>query len=297
MSDLKDLCIIREGFELITISLIEILDELHKEYAQVAVGVYTDEAFEQLMGRKPIKPYEERVRLASAIKSIDYVFKAAEVEIGKSARTFGISQKLQSQVEQNNTAQDAVDSNGKGIVSQPHTKTVLVSESQDFESKRSKAIGPLWVDDKTPKQYKIAYVPGTWDLLHEGHLQNLICAKEYAERIVVGVNSDQHVYERKKVYPHDSQEDRMTVIQSIGIVAGVYLVENDDKLLANEWVKEHLGGDIDVIIMGSDLEGQDHQAHGIPIIFTDRDPTFQQTHSSTYMREILATMEGAKEDS
>lgn len=276
MSNLKDLCIIRDGFELITISLISILDKLHEEYAQVAVGVYTDEAFEKIMGRKPIKPYAERVRLASAIKSIDYVFKAAEVEVEKSAKPFF------AECCQNDE--------------QFHSKMVLVSETKDFETGiKETVVEPLWTEDKTPKNYKIAYVPGTWDLLHEGHLQNLIYAKGYAEKIVVGVNSDIHVFKRKGVYPHDSQDARMEVIRSIGIVDGVYLVEDDNKLLANEWVKKHLGRDIDVIIMGSDLEGQDHKTHGIPIIYTKRDPIFQKTHSSTLMRELVKTVEGAKQ--
>ena len=46
------------------------------------------------------------------------------------------------------------------------------------------------VIDKLPKNYKIVYTYGAWDLLHPGHIRYLIRARELGDFLVVGVVSD-----------------------------------------------------------------------------------------------------------
>lgn len=242
--NMKDLYTFKEGLEFITITLIEKVDRLRKEYLQLAVGVYTDDAFEKVYGRPPIKPYEERVRLANSIKGIDWVFKAAS-----------------SQEEVSERVQPLMD-----------------------EALRS-----------MPKEYKVGYVPGTYDIFHEGHLQNLLIGKSLCEILIVGVNSDKLVWENKKIYTHDSEVKRVQVIKNLKFVDYVYLVQTNDKRVVNEWAIENVGHPIDVIVLGQDLRGRDHENGEIEIRFTDRDPNFQETHSSTYFRKLLKNFLGELE--
>lgn len=239
---MKDLGTFNAGVEFITLKLIEKIERFKKEYFQVAVGVYTDECFEKIFDRKPIKPYEERVRLANSIKGVDWVFKAS-----------------------------------------------VGDQQQELKNR----VSPLYVRDDTPKQYHIGYAPGTYDLFHEGHLQHLLECRVLCDVMVVGVNSDSLVYLNKGKKTHMNQEARMQVVKNLKFVDAVYLVESNDKRVANQWVKAVMGEPIDVIILGSDLEGQDYQnPDEIMVIFTERDPMIMKKRCSTFWREMVTQFLG-----
>lgn len=238
---MKDLGTFNAGVEFITLKLIEKIERFRKEYFQVAIGVYTDECFEKIFDRKPIKPYEERVRLANSLKGVDWVFKAS------------------------------------------------VGNQQEMKNR----VSPLYVMDNTPKQYHIGYAPGTYDLFHEGHLQHLLECRVLCDVLVVGVNSDKLVYLNKCKKTKMSQEDRIQVIKNLKFVDAVHLVESNDKRIANEWAKAVIGKPIDVILLGSDLEGQNYQnPDGIMVVFTERDPRIMKSRSSTFWREMLTQFLG-----
>ena len=228
----KDLGIIRSGLEFITLETLETLDEMRQEFSQIAMGIFSDEMFSKLFGRKPIKSYSERVRLASALKGVDFVFE--------------------------------------------------VNDDTNL-----KALPPIYTPSTEPKEYHIAYVPGTFDLLHEGHLQHLLMCRDMCDILVVGVNSDKLVWGNKGKRTQMSENDRLEIVHNLTFVDYVYLVETNDKSVANSWVKAHVGAPIDVILMGSDLKGNKNEdnPNGIPIVFTDRDPKFQETNSSSYWRK------------
>ncbi len=61
--------------EFLTIELIQRIEEAHKEYKAVGVGVYSDEFFLNQNGRNPIKSYNDRSKLVKALKGVDFVFK------------------------------------------------------------------------------------------------------------------------------------------------------------------------------------------------------------------------------
>ena len=48
---------------------------------------------------------------------------------------------------------------------------------------------------------RIGYVPGTYDLLHSGHIENIKYAQNMCDIIVVGVNSDELVWKNKAKKP------------------------------------------------------------------------------------------------
>lgn len=238
---MKDLGTFNAGVEFITLKLIEKIERLKRDYLQIAIGVYTDECFEKIFNRKPIKPYEERVRLANSLKGVDWVFKAS------------------------------------------------VGNQQEIKNR----VSPLYVTNDTPKQYHIGYAPGTYDLFHEGHLQHLLECRVLCDILVVGVNSDKLVYLNKHKKTQMSQEERIRVVKNLKFVDMVYLVESNDKHIANEWVKAIRGETIDVIILGSDLEGQEHQnPDEIMVIFTERDPIIMKKRCSTFWRKMVTQFLG-----
>lgn len=239
---MKNLGTFCAGVEFITLTLIEKIERLKKEYHQIAIGVYTDECFEKIFDRKPIKPYEERVRLANSLKGVDWVYKAS-------------------------------------------------TEEQEQCIKR---IDPLYMPNADPKKFHIGYAPGTYDLFHEGHLQHLLECRLLCDIMVVGVNADKLVYQNKGKTVKMSQEERLRVLKNLKFVDFVYLVESNDKRVANQWVQDTVGEPINAILLGSDLEGQDDYQNpdGIMIVFTERDPEIMLQRSSTFWRDMVTNFLG-----
>lgn len=235
---------ITDPMELVTQRLLQKVEAARREYQVLCVGVHSDELFEQIYHRKPIKPFEERVRLANALKGVDSVFK-------------------------------------------------LTTENLAFEEKIEV---PGFTTENSEKKYKVAFVPGTYDLFHEGHLQHLLEARSQCEILVAGVNSDDLVYSNKKKQTRMRQDERMAILKSFKIVDYVYLVESNNKQIANDWVKNKLGRPIDAIFLGSDLVGQDPKDNpeNIPLVFTERDPIVMEKRSSTYYRTILEQQDISK---
>lgn len=141
------------------------------------------------------------------------------------------------------------------------------------------------------KKYHVGYAPGTYDLFHEGHLEHLFEVKSLCDILIVGVNSDDLVWENKKKKTKLTEQERITVVKNLNFVDYTFLVKTNDKSAANLWAKEHVGHAIDPIFLGSDLKNQDfHNETGIPIIFTERDPVLMQKRCSTYYREVISKL-------
>lgn len=228
----KDLVLVKAGVEFITIDLIDKVHRLSEQYDNVAMGVYTDEAFERIFNRKPIKPYEERARLADSIKGVKFVY------------SINNEDSTQRQVEQ-----------------------------------------PVFNRDTNPKSVDVGYIPGTYDLFHEGHLQHLLEGRGICNILIAGVNSDDLVRSNKGYSPYQDEEKRRTVLENLKFVDRVIIVHTNDKSQINEIVRQITGGkSISAIIMGSDLREKsnlDQNPEGIPIIYTERDPVKMANSWST----------------
>lgn len=155
---------------------------------------------------------------------------------------------------------------------------------------------PLYVDDGMPKEYHVVYTPGTFDLLHEGHLEHLLQCRRKGDILVVGVKSDQNVMETKGKRTKQSEKERLEVIRRVNFVDHVFLVTTRNKRWANERVKAIVGEPIDVVMLGSDCRGQENEDNpdGLIFVFTDRDPVIAQTRCSTAFRQQLEELEAKK---
>ena len=79
---------------------------------------------------------------------------------------------------------------------------------------------------------KIALVSGGFDPIHSGHIEYFRCAKMFADRLIVGVNSDKWLI-RKKGNFFLSFEERFEIVKSIKWVDEVVSFNDDDDSAAS----------------------------------------------------------------
>ncbi|WP_261131769.1 glycerol-3-phosphate cytidylyltransferase [Bacillus sp. Marseille-Q3570] len=91
---------------------------------------------------------------------------------------------------------------------------------------------------------------GTFDLLHNGHINLLRRAKELGDHLTVAVSTDEfNALKDKKAY--HSYENRKVILESIRYV--------DKVIPENHWdqkIQDVIDNDIDVFVMGDDWEGK-----------------------------------------
>lgn len=92
---------------------------------------------------------------------------------------------------------------------------------------------------------------GTFDLFHIGHLNILRRAKNYGDKLIVGVSTDALNYAKKNVLPVYSQQERLEIVSSIVFVDCAFFEESLEKKV--EYIKLFSA---DVLVMGSDWVGK-----------------------------------------
>lgn len=79
-----------------------------------------------------------------------------------------------------------------------------------------------------PREYRLVFTNGVFDLLHRGHVASLQAARSLGDRLVVGVNSDESTRRLKgQARPYQSEIDRATILASIRFVDAVTIFEED----------------------------------------------------------------------
>jgi len=99
---------------------------------------------------------------------------------------------------------------------------------------------------------KIAFTNGCFDILHLGHIEMLRYAKSLADELVVGIDSDRRIGEKKgKSRPINDSNSRMAILNAIRYVDKVSVFDTDEELI-------HLVQTInpDIMIIGSDWQGK-----------------------------------------
>lgn len=103
------------------------------------------------------------------------------------------------------------------------------------------------LDDNKP--VVVGYVPGAWDMFHIGHLKILQRAREHCDVLVVGVATDEALWQMKGKHPVVPLAERMEIVNAIGIVDHVVADVSSDKRIA--WQQMHF----DVLFKGDDWQG------------------------------------------
>ena len=137
------------------------------------------------------------------------------------------------------------------------------------------ALGPL-----------IGYVPGVFDLFHVGHLNVLRQARELCDVLVAGVVSDEVCASVKGLAPFVPLEERIAIVDAVGIVDATYAELTTDKVDA--W---HEVG-FQRLFKGDDWKGTERgmaleermSPYGVEVVYF---PYTVHT-SSTHLRALIA---------
>ena len=122
---------------------------------------------------------------------------------------------------------------------------------------------------------KKVFVNGTFDVLHKGHLELLNYAKSLGDYLVVGIDTDERVREKKGfTRPVNSLEDRALMLINLKAVDEVRYFSSDDEL--ENMVKSVKP---DIMIVGSDWKGKSviGSYYAAKLIFFDRIDGYSST--------------------
>jgi len=98
-----------------------------------------------------------------------------------------------------------------------------------------------------PRDYRLVFTNGVFDLLHRGHVASLQAARSLGDRLVVGVNSDESTRRLKgQARPYQSEADRAAILASIRFVDAVSVFGEDTP---EELISQLLP---DVLVKGAD---------------------------------------------
>ena len=114
---------------------------------------------------------------------------------------------------------------------------------------------------------------GTFDLFHIGHLNILKRAKEYGDKLIVGISTDELNYKKKNKYPIYNNESRLQIIQNIKCVDNVFYEESLEK--KRDYIKQY---NADILIMGDDWNNKFDFCNDIcKVIYLKRTPSISTT--------------------
>lgn len=112
------------------------------------------------------------------------------------------------------------------------------------------------------------FVNGTFDILHRGHLELLNYAKSLGDFLLVGIDSDLRVKEKKgSSRPIHNQEERKFFLENLKAVDAVDIFSNDDEL--KNMIRSFKP---DIMVVGSDWKGKSviGSYYAAKLIFFDR---------------------------
>lgn len=126
---------------------------------------------------------------------------------------------------------------------------------------------------------KIVITYGTYDLLHQGHINLLRRAKALGDYLIVGVTNDNFDRERGKLNVHNNVLERVDAVKATGLA---------DKIIIEDYIGQKIDDiqkyDVDIFAIGSDWEGQfDYLNEYCQVVYLPR----TEGISSTMLREDL----------
>lgn len=120
---------------------------------------------------------------------------------------------------------------------------------------------------------------GTYDLLHQGHINLLKRAKALGDYLIVGVTNDNFDRERGKLNVHNNVLERVDAVKATGLA---------DKIIIEDYVGQKIDDiqkyEVDIFAIGSDWEGKfDYLKDFCQVVYLPR----TEGISSTMLREDL----------
>ncbi len=86
----------------------------------------------------------------------------------------------------------------------------------------------LELEKWSQKKYKVAFTNGCFDLIHRGHIDYLSKARDFADILIIGLNSDASVKRLKgPTRPINDEYSRALILASFLFVDAVVLFEED----------------------------------------------------------------------
>ena len=118
---------------------------------------------------------------------------------------------------------------------------------------------------------------GTYDLLHQGHINLLRRAKALGDYLIVGVTNDNFDRERGKLNVRNNVLERVEAVKATGLA---------DQIIIEDYVGQKIDDiqkyDVDIFAIGSDWEGKfDYLKEFCEVIYLPRTAGI----SSTLLRE------------
>lgn len=122
---------------------------------------------------------------------------------------------------------------------------------------------------------------GTYDLLHQGHLNLLKRAKALGDYLIVGVTNDNFDRERGKLNVRNNVLERVEAVRATGLA---------DQIIIEDYVGQKIDDiqkyDVDIFAIGSDWEGKfDYLSEFCEVVYLPR----TEGISSTMLRDELTT--------
>lgn len=206
-----------------------------------ALAIYDDKLCEKQGLSTPLKSAEDRLKIAKYLSGVDFAF------LISSTNSIEINKRAEEELKK-------------------HIEQLKQKEADEREQQE--------------KEFDMVYTPGTYDLFHAGHLENLLEASKRSKKLIVGVKSDELVEKHKGKLPIINAQERMEILRHFKFVNDVYQYHTRDPHIAARWIKAKYGKDVDAIFMGSDLVSDFKDIKDIKIVFTDRDPNMTRSTSN-----------------
>jgi D-beta-D-heptose 7-phosphate kinase/D-beta-D-heptose 1-phosphate adenosyltransferase len=144
------------------------------------------------------------------------------------------------------------------------------------ESLQQKIIRPeqtgTILSDTFRKKHTVAFTNGCFDILHRGHIHYLSRAREMADLLIVGLNSDHSVRRIKGPdRPVNDQQSRAEILASLFFVDYVIIFNEDTPLKLIQQIKPDLlvkGGDYkpEEIVGYEDVTSSGGRVETIPLL-------------------------------
>ena len=115
---------------------------------------------------------------------------------------------------------------------------------------------------------------GTYDLLHQGHINLLRRAKELGDYLIVALSTDEFNWDSKQKKCYFSYEKRKQLLEAIRYVDLVIPEESWDQKVTD--VKEY---HVDTFVIGDDWEGKFDflKDEGVEVVYLPRTPEISTT--------------------